>query len=260
MTGGRRVVRIRGAGNAHAPVFESLLSGSVSDALVVVEGGDLAKNSSLREIFEEASNAVAIPCYLDSSETIADLLRTSLKAQAIAIAPDVLDEAVSLLGADRGTTRREVEKLILYAHGRPRVTLEDIRAIMGDEAEARIEEVCDAAGEGDASRLDLVLERLWSAGVTPIAILRVALGHFQRLALAKSQMDKAPKPLPAAPDRRCTSRGSLPSGRSCETGASSAWERFSISSWKPKLFARQPRCRPKRRAADRCSPSPHGRG
>ena len=65
---------------------------------------------------------------------------------------------------------------------------------MGDEAEARIEEVCDAAGEGDASRLDLVLERLWSAGVTPIAILRVALGHFQRLALAKSQTDKGESP------------------------------------------------------------------
>jgi DNA polymerase-3 subunit delta len=74
------------------------------------------------------------------------------------------------------------------------VTLDDIRAIMGDEAEARIEEACDAAGEGDASRLDLALERLWNSGVTPIAVLRVALGHFQRLALAKSQVDRGEVP------------------------------------------------------------------
>src|ERR1700722_8288713 len=99
MTGGRRVVRIRGAGNALAPVFDSFLARSASDALVVVEGGDLARNSSLRETFEEASNAAAIPCYLDSTETIADLLRASLKAESITIAPDALDEAVSLLGA-----------------------------------------------------------------------------------------------------------------------------------------------------------------
>lgn len=194
MTGGRRVLRIRGAGNALAPVFDSFLARSASDALVVVEGGDLAKNSSLRETFEEAPNAAAIPCYLDSTETIAGLLRASLKAESIAIAPDALDEAVSLLGADRGTTRREVEKLILYAHGRARVTLEDIRAIMGDDAEARIEEACDAAGDGDTRRLDLALERLWSAGITPIAILRVALGHFQRLALATSQIEKGENP------------------------------------------------------------------
>ena len=55
-----------------------------------------------------------------------------------------------------------------------------MRAVMGDEAEARIEEVCDAAGEGDLRRLDLALSRLWAEDVSPIAVLRVAMGHFQR--------------------------------------------------------------------------------
>jgi len=190
MTGGRRVVRIRAATNALAKIFAPFLAGAKGEALIVVEAGELAKDSSLRETFEESPRAASIACYLDSSETIAELLRSSLKAQGATIAPDALAEAVSLLGADRGTTRREVEKLLLYVHGRKSVTLEDVRAIMGDEAEARIEEVCDAAGEGDAPRLDRELERLWTAGVSPVGILRVAMGHFQRLALAKSQMAK----------------------------------------------------------------------
>jgi DNA polymerase-3 subunit delta len=190
MTGGRRILRIRAAGNALARQFESFLPEAQSDALVVVEAGDLAKDSRLREIFEEAANAAAIPCYLDSRESISELVRNALKAQGISIAPDALDEAVSLLGADRGTTRREAEKLLLYMHGRQHVGLEDVRAIMGDEAEARIEEACDAAGEGDARRLDRALERLWSAGVSPVAILRMAMSHFQRLALAGTQIAK----------------------------------------------------------------------
>jgi DNA polymerase-3 subunit delta len=194
MTGGRRVIRVRGAGNGLAPIFESFLAGCHFDALVVVEGGDLAKNSGLREVFEEAPNAATFACYQDSAETISGLLRGALKAQGLTITPDALDQAASLLGADRGTTRREVEKLALYAHGRSQVTLEDIHAIMGDDAEARIEEVCDAAGTGDTVRLDLALERLWSAGVTPIAILRVALGHFQRLALARTQFARGESP------------------------------------------------------------------
>jgi DNA polymerase-3 subunit delta len=61
MTGGRRVVRVRAAGNALARTFKSLLAGLRSDALVVAEAGDLARDSSLRELFEEASNAAAIP-------------------------------------------------------------------------------------------------------------------------------------------------------------------------------------------------------
>ena len=190
MTGGRRVVRIRAATNALAKLLTPFLAEAKSEALVVVEGGDLARDSSLREAFEESPRAASIACYLDSPDTIAELLRSSLKAQGATIAPDALEEAVSLLGADRGTTRREVEKLLLYVHGRKSVTLDDVRAIMGDEAEARIEEVCDAAGEGDGARLERALERLWTAGISPVAILRVAMGHFQRLALAKAQVAK----------------------------------------------------------------------
>ena len=39
---------------------------------------------------------------------------------------------------------------------------------MGDEAEVRVDEVCDAAGEGDLKRL-IELERLWSADTSPDA-------------------------------------------------------------------------------------------
>jgi DNA polymerase-3 subunit delta len=194
MSGGRRVVRIRGAGNTVSKIFTSFLANASSDTMVVVESGDLARDSSLREVFAEASNAAAIACYPDSADAIAELVRTALKTEGISIAPDALEEAVSLLGSDRGTTRREVEKLVLYAKGSARVTLEDVRAIMGDEAEARIEEVCDAAGEGDPRRLDLSLERLWSAGVSPVGVLRVAMGHFQRLALARNQVAKGESP------------------------------------------------------------------
>jgi DNA polymerase-3 subunit delta len=199
MLGGRRVVRVRGASNALAELFESFLSDPKGDALVVVEGGDLAKSSALRRVFEGADNAVAIPCYLDSQDGLSDVVRDALKAEGLSIAPDALEDAVSRLGSDRGVTRRELEKLALYARGKKQVTLEDVRAIMGDEAEARIEEACDAAGSGDLARLDLALERLWTADVSAVAVLRQAMSHFQRLLLVGSargeSLDEAIKKL-----------------------------------------------------------------
>ena len=199
MLGGRRVVRVRGAGNALAKLFESFLAEPTGDALVVVEGGDLAKGAALRKVFEEADNAAAIPCYLDSQSGLSDVVRDALKAEGLSIAPDALADAVSRLGSDRGVTRRELEKLALYARGKKQVALEDVRAIMGDEAEVRIEEACDAAGTGDLVRLDLALERLWTADVSAVAVLRKAMLHFQHLLLVGSargeSLDEAIKKL-----------------------------------------------------------------
>ena len=183
MLGGRRVVRVRGASNALAKLFEAFLAEPAGDALVVVEGGDLAKGSALRRVFEEADNAAAIPCYTDSARDLAEVVRDALRAEGLSIAPDALQDAVSRLGSDRGVTRRELEKLALYARGQKQISLEDVRAAMGDEAEARIEEACDAAGSGDLARLDLALERLWTADVSAVAVLRQAMSHFQRLLL-----------------------------------------------------------------------------
>jgi DNA polymerase-3 subunit delta len=186
MLGGRRVVRVRGAGNVHAKLFEDFLETGKGEALVVVEAGDLAKNSALRGLFEKADNGAAIACYSDSVEGLASVVRTALKAEGIAIAPDALDDAVSRLGADRGVTRREIEKLALYAHGQKSVSLQDVRAVLGDESEIRAEEVCDAAGEGDVKRLDHALSRLWAGDQSPIAVIRMAMGHFQKLLAANA--------------------------------------------------------------------------
>ena len=92
---------------------------------------------------------------------------------------------MSRLGSDRGVTRREIEKLVLYMHGQKQVSLEDVRAIMGDEAEARSESACDAAGSGDLAGLDRELERLWASDTQPAQVLRSAMGHFQKLLQAR---------------------------------------------------------------------------
>lgn len=190
MLGGRRVVRVRGAGNGLAKLFEGFLDDPRGDALIVVEAGDLNKAAALRKVFEGAKNAAAIPCYADSARDLAGVVREAMKEAGLTISADAVEEAVARLGSDRGVTRRELEKLALYARDAGKVSADDVRAAMGDEAEARAEEVCDAAGEGDLKRLDLALSRLWAEDMSPIAVLRIAMGHFQRVALAKAQVER----------------------------------------------------------------------
>jgi DNA polymerase III subunit delta len=185
MMGGRRVVRVRGAGNDLAELLESFLNDPKGDALVVVEAGDLAKTGALRKVFDGHKTAAALQCYPDSARDLSDVVRDALRAEGLSIAPDALEDAVARLGSDRGVTRKEIEKLLLYMHGQKQVSLEDVRAVMGDEAEARSESACDAAGNGDLPRLDRELERLWVSDTQPAQVLRSAMGHFQKLIQAR---------------------------------------------------------------------------
>jgi DNA polymerase-3 subunit delta len=185
MMGGRRVVRVRGAGNDLAELFESFLDDPKGDALLVIEAGDLAKTSALRKLFDGHKTAAALQCYPDSLRDLGDVVRDALRSEGLSIAPDALEEAVSRLGSDRGVTRREIEKLLLYMHGQKQVALEDVRAVMGDEAEARSESACDAAAGGDLAKLDRELERLWASDTQPAQVIRSAMGHFQKLVQAR---------------------------------------------------------------------------
>jgi DNA polymerase-3 subunit delta len=185
MMGGRRVVRVRGAGNDLAELLESFADDPKGDSLVVIEAGDLAKTSALRKIFDGHKTAAALQCYPDSVRDLGDVVRDALRAEGLSIAPDALEDAVSRLGSDRGVTRREIEKLLLYMHGQKQVALEDVRAVMGDEAEARSESACDAAAGGDMAKLDRELERLWVSDIAPAQVLRSAMGHFQKLVQAR---------------------------------------------------------------------------
>ncbi len=190
MTGGRRVVRVRSANNGLAQTFQKFLASPPGDALIVIEAGDLAKSGALRRIFEAAGNAAAIPCYPDDGRALEDLVRSHLKSRGLSIDESALNYAVSRLGSDRGVTRSELEKLALYATGEKTVTEEHVSAVMGDESELRMDEAFDAAGEGDFSRLDKRLAQLWAAGTQPVAVLRQAMGHFQRLLAVRAETDE----------------------------------------------------------------------
>ena len=189
MIGGRRVVRVKDASNAHTEIFKRFLAEPVGDALVVAEGGDLTK-TGLRKLFEEADNAAAIICYLDSERDLEEVVRRALKAANLSADADALPAIVSRLGSDRGVTRQELEKLTLYAAGTKTIAEADVLAVMGDESELRVDEVCDAAGEGDYKRLDATLERLWAAGTSPVSLLRQAMAHFQRLMVVKAGVEE----------------------------------------------------------------------
>ncbi|MEQ9146179.1 MAG: DNA polymerase III subunit delta [Parvibaculaceae bacterium] len=192
MMGGRRVIRVRNAGDSLSKLVAGFLDAPEGDALILLEGGDLTPRSSLRKALESAANGAALPCYADDARTLQRVIEETLKEAGLRAEPDALAYLSSHLGSDRGVTLRELEKLVLYVGDdaeNGRVGLADVTACIGDTAATRIDDIIDAAASGDFGALDLALAKAAEADTAPVAILNAAVRHVQQLHLVLGRME-----------------------------------------------------------------------
>lgn len=189
LSGGRRVVRVRDVTDAAAEPVLALLRGK-APGLVVLEGPALAARSKLRTALEAATEGAAIGCYPEEGRALEETIRESLRANGAGIEPDALSWLSQQLGADRASTRAEIEKLALYVGPGNRVDLDAAMTCVGDLAGLSLDDALYAATTGDVATADRALEAAVAEGAAPVQVLRAALGHLQKLHRARLAMDE----------------------------------------------------------------------
>jgi DNA polymerase-3 subunit delta len=189
--GGDRVVRLRLGSRQVQGAVQRLLDGPAPEALIVIEGGDLRRSSPIRTLCEKSPRAAALPCYPDAAADLARLIGQELGEAGLAIDAEARSALVGLLGGDRLASRQELRKLALYAHGKDRVDLADIGAVVDDATASAVDKVVDAAFAGDAAATDAELDAAVRAGVNVQTIVLAALRQALQLARLKAEPGKA---------------------------------------------------------------------
>lgn len=192
--GGTRCITVRTAGNVSLAPFEPLIASPPEDAYVVVMAGELRKTSPLRKLFAAAPHAVAIACYADDAKGLDRLIDQDVAAAGLAIADDARAALKDLIGGDRLASRAEIAKLCLYAAGSGEITLDDVRAVVGDASAFAVDEAVDAAALGDATAFSRLYGRLLAAGTGDYAVAGAALRHFDMLHRARAAVDAGTPP------------------------------------------------------------------
>ncbi len=187
--GGRRAIWVKAGARNFAAALESLLAVPSPATRVVIQAGDLRRNAPLRTSCERAKAAITLPCYPDDHNALLRLIDTQMRENGLAISSDARAALVPLLGGDRLSSRHELRKLALFAYGRSRVELEDIRAVVSDASNLELDELVDAAFAGDPQELEIQLGKARIAGTSPSTIMTTALRQVAQLHRAGLAID-----------------------------------------------------------------------
>lgn len=187
MLGGRRVIRVREAGDGLAAAAAAAIK-TPGDSLVVLEASALPSRSKLRALIETLPEGAAIACYPEEGRALGDRIAAALAAAGIALDADALQFAVDRMGSDSAAVGGEIEKLILYAGDERRLGLDDVRACVGDAGAVAFDDAVFAATSGNAAAADRALERALAEGAAPVAVARGVLGHLAKLHVARGRM------------------------------------------------------------------------
>lgn len=177
-----RLVRVTDASDRVTQVISDFLDFLPGDAMVILEGKDLSrKRSSLVKLMEGAEAGAAIACYEDTDRDRESVFAAMFREANIQIDNDALDWLASTLDANRGISRREIEKLCLMVQPGERLTMDQVLAGAAEAGGAAMDSLVQSACMGDVTQLEKWLERAAMEDLSPIAMVRALIGQFFKL-------------------------------------------------------------------------------
>lgn len=191
MMGGERAVRVRGAGNANANLIKSVLDADYTNTILVIEAGDIRKDSALVKAVKSVKFGAVVPCYRDKAQDVTSLIREVLGAAGLMPDTAASEYLRQNLGGDRAVSRQELDKLVLYKGAdKSAITIEDVRLMVGDSSAESVFDVVDAALLGNLPALEKTLNKAFFSGESSITFLRLIQNQLKQLHKAAAFIDK----------------------------------------------------------------------
>lgn len=181
LLGGRRALLIESGAKAIAPAIERLLAAPPQDCSLIVTAGMLRKDAPLRKLVEGAKAGAAIECSPDAETDVIALIDAALKEARLTITPEARGLLASALGEDRMMSRSELQKLMLYMHGRGRVEAGDVAAIVAHAANESGDALTLSVFGGRVDALGADFDDALAHGADPTLLIMNALRYAQGL-------------------------------------------------------------------------------
>ncbi len=175
--GGRRALLVETGAKAVAPAIEKLLAAPPRDCSVILTAGALRKDAPLRKLVEGAKNGAGIECSPDSDADVNALIDRTLRDAGLSVAPEARALLQAALGEDRLMSRSELQKLVLYMHGRARVEAADVAEVVAHASNIAGEAVVLQAFGGRMRAAGVDFDESLAQGGDPTLLISNALRY-----------------------------------------------------------------------------------
>lgn len=180
---GMRVVLVEDAADGSAEAIGSALADwRAGDAVMVVTAGSLNARSALRKLFEDRADAVAVGIYDDPPSR--DEVEAMLRHEGLGgVPPDAMGDLLDLSRMlDPGDFRQTLAKIATYKQGDATpLTPAEVAALGPATVGAEIDDLLDAAADGQTARIGPLMQRVAGQGVQAVAVCIQANRHFRTL-------------------------------------------------------------------------------
>ena len=124
-------------------IIEEIISTNITDVTIILSANILEKKSKLRSFFEKEKNAICIPFYSDTNETMSNLSLNFFKKKKIFISQETINLIVERCRGNRENLYNELEKIENYSRNKKRVNYDEILKITNLAENYNVSELTD---------------------------------------------------------------------------------------------------------------------
>jgi DNA polymerase III subunit delta len=187
LLGDRRVIVVSGLDDNHLPLLQSLLSEQALGNFLVLVAGGLKKDSKLKLAAEGSPRFSVTGFYEETGGAVLLRIQTVMKQRGLTFEDGAVERFVDLAGSDRSVLLNEAEKLALYCHPNPVITVADVEAACGDQAEFEADQLIGAVLDGEMERADRIYASMVQSGDAKSVLIMMQI-YLARLELVSAAL------------------------------------------------------------------------
>ena len=189
LTSKKKILHVINAKDNLVDIINTTLITKDSNNLIVFETNELTPRSKLRKYFEKEKHLGVLACYFDTEKDVQDLINITFKNENITIDKDMVFLIAKHLGNERHIIKNELEKIILYLKDKKKFKSQDIFKCLSQNHDFGFDDLYYSLCDGNLIKLDKIINQLYLEGINPIALLRSAAKHFQKILLVNQKIE-----------------------------------------------------------------------
>jgi DNA polymerase III subunit delta len=180
LLGDRRLIIVDGVGEQQLGLVQSVLSAQAVGNFVVLVAESLKRDSKLKLAVESALLFSSVSFYEETGGALVQRAETVLRQRGMSFESGAAERFVDLCGGDRMVVMAEAEKLSLYCWPNTSISIADVEATCGDQAEFEADALIQTMLDGELETTDRIFTSMRESGDAKSVLIMVQM-HLARL-------------------------------------------------------------------------------